>query len=171
RRLLQIKRDSNKEHEVAKKEQFKSGDVVSVIGQDTSGTIQKINGKQAKVIFGSIKSIISTDRLKKEKQDSQVTYQKKVRKSGIDLSEKIAGFSHDLHIRGMRAEEAMNKIESFLDEALLVGVDQVRIVHGKGHGILRDIVRNISKEHPRVATIEDEHADLGGAGISVIKLR
>ena len=83
----------------------------------------------------------------------------------------MANFSHELSIRGMRADEAMNKIESFLDEALLVGVDEVRIVHGKGYGVLREIARNISKDHPRVSSIEDEHADRGGAGISIIKLK
>ena len=171
RRILEEKKEKLKEPQQKVSAKFKVGDVVSVIGQETSGTIQKLNGKQAEVIFGSLKSIISTDKLKPEKHGSQVSYKKKVRKLGIDVSRKMADFSHDLSIRGMRADEAMVRVESFLDEALLIGVDQVRIVHGKGHGVLREIVRNISKEHPRVASIQDEHADRGGAGISVVKLQ
>ena len=171
RQKLEKKKKHFSEDRTPKKEKFEVGDTVSVIGQETTGTIQKINGKQVEVIFGSLKSIVSTDKLSKAKNAPQVSYKKKVKKLGIDVSSKLANFSHDLSIRGMRADEAMNKVESFLDEALLVGVDEVRIVHGKGHGVLREIVRNISKDHPGVATIEDEHADRGGAGISVIKLQ
>ncbi len=171
RQVLEVKREKLKENEEIREETFKVGDIVSVIGQDTKGAIQKINGRQAEVLFGSLKSIVSTDKLKKEKQGPEVSYKKKVKKLGIDVSQKMANFSHDLSILGMRADEAMNKVESFLDEALLVGVDQVRIVHGKGHGVLREIVRNISRDHPRVAGIEDEHADRGGSGISIIKFQ
>lgn len=171
RTQLEQKKRSFAEEKKTSVASLKSGDVVTVIGQDTVGTIQKINGKQAEVLFGSLKSIISTDRLEKARQAPQVSYQKKVKKLGIDVSQKMANFSHELSIRGMRADEAMLKIESFLDEALLVGVDEVRVVHGKGHGVLREIVRNISKDHPRVASIEDEHADRGGVGISIIKLQ
>lgn len=154
-----------------KKNDLKVGDTVTVIGQETSGVVQKIKGKQVEVNFGAIKSIVSADKLQKTKNTEQVSYRKKVKKLGIDVTQKMANFSHELSIRGMRAEEALVKVESFLDEALLVGVDEVRVVHGKGHGILREIVRNISKEHPSVATAEDEHADRGGAGISVIRLK
>ncbi|WP_424961689.1 endonuclease MutS2 [Ekhidna sp.] len=154
-----------------KKADLKEGDVVKMIGQDTTGTIQKIKGKQAEVLFGSLKSIVSTDKLQKANNSPQVSYQKKVRKMGIDLSSKMANFNHEISIRGMRADEAMNTVESFIDEALLVGADEVRIVHGKGHGVLREIVRNVTKGHPSIASVEDEHADRGGAGISVIKLQ
>ena len=151
--------------------ELKVGDVVQVIGQETSGTIRKIKGKQAEVVFGSLKSIVSTDKLQKANGSPQISHQKKVRKMGIDISHKMANFSHEISIRGMRADEAISKVETFIDEALLVGVDEVRIVHGKGHGVLRDIVRNIIKGHPSIASVEDEHADRGGAGISIVKLQ
>ncbi|MEO9873135.1 endonuclease MutS2 [Ekhidna sp.] len=150
---------------------FNVGDIVKVVGQESTGAIQKIKGKQAEVLFGSLKSIISTDKLEKAKNAPQVSYQKKVKKLGIDLTSKMSNFNHEISIRGMRADEAMNEIESFIDEALLIGVDEVRIVHGKGHGVLRDIVRNIAKGHSSIASVEDEHADRGGAGISIIKLQ
>ena len=153
------------------KSTVKEGDVVKVFGQETTGTVRKIKGKQAEVLFGSMKSIVSTDKLEKANASPQVSYQKKVKKLGIDISHKMANFEHEISIRGMRADEAMNKVESFIDEALLVGVDEVRIVHGKGHGVLREIVRNVTKGHPSIASVEDEHADRGGAGISIIKLQ
>ena len=123
------------------------------------------------MVFGALKSIVSTQKLIKVEAIPRVSYQKKVKKLGIDVSQKMANFSHDLNIMGIRAEEAMVKVESFLDEAMLVGVDEVRIVHGKGYGILRELVRNVTKDHPGVLSTEDEHVDRGGAGISLIKLK
>ena len=171
RKELEIKKEKLSDENKPVKSFLKKGDVVTVIDQDMSGIIQKINGKKAEILFGSLKLIIPKDRLEKKTIPPQVRYQKKVKKLGIDISNKIANFSHELNIRGIRVDEAISKVEAFLDEALLVGADEVMILHGKGHGILRSIVRNISKNHPRVASIEDEHADRGGAGISIIKLQ
>lgn len=171
REQLAQKKEKLSEGKKRKLAPLKIGDSVKVEGQETVGVVQKINGKQIEVLFGSLKSIVSIDRLVKANETPQVSYQKKVKRLGIDIGNKMANFSHELSIRGMRADEAMNKIESFLDEALLVGVDEVRILHGKGHGVLREITRTISKDHPRVASIEDEHADRGGAGISIVKLK
>lgn len=171
RKVLDEKKNRLKVETPTAKRNLKVGDKVTLMGQDTVGTIEKVNGKQVEVQFGGLKSVVSQDRLVEAKVTPQVSYQKKVKKLGIDVSQKVVNFEHELSIRGMRADEAINKVESYLDEALLVGVDEVRIVHGKGHGVLREIVRNISKDHPRVASIEDEHADRGGAGISIVKLQ
>lgn len=171
REELDRKKSKLKEKPIPKKNTLKEGDVVKVLGQETTGTIQKLKGKQAEVLFGSMKSIVSTDKLQKVSASPQVSYQKKVKKLGIDISHKMANFDHEISIRGMRADEAIGKVETFIDEALLVGVDEIRIVHGKGHGVLREIVRNVTKGHPSIASVEDEHADRGGAGISIIKLQ
>lgn len=171
RKKLNVKKELLTEKKTPINKKYKVGDAVTLAGQETVGIIQKINGKQVEVIFGSLKSIVSTDKLNIAKSGPQISYKKKVKKLGIDVSKKMINFSHELSIIGLRAEEAMLKVESFLDEALLIGVDEVRIVHGKGYGVLREIVRNIGKDHPRVASIVDEHADRGGAGISIIKLQ
>lgn len=171
REQLESKKGNLRSSEDKTVRSYKLGDVVRVTGQETTGTIQKLKGKQAEVLFGSIKSIIHTDKLEKADASPQKSYQKKVKKMGIDLSKKMANFSHELSIRGLRADEAMHQVESFIDEAVLVGVDEIRIVHGKGHGVLRDIVRHVSKDHPSISSVEDEHADRGGSGISVIKLK
>ncbi len=171
REELANKKSKFQEKPAKSKISLKEGDVVRVVGQETAGTIQKIKGKQAEVLFGSMKSIVSISKLEKAQVAPQVSYQKKVKKLGLDISQKMANFDHEISIRGMRADEAMNKVETFIDEALLVGVDEIRIVHGKGHGVLREIVRNITKGHPSIASVEDEHADRGGAGISIIKLQ
>lgn len=152
-------------------EQFRVGDAVKVMGQDSTGIIQKLKGKQVEVIFGSLKSIISVDKLQSTKHSPQSTHQKKLKKFGFDLTSKMASFNHELSIRGMRADEALGEVESFIDEALLLGMDEVRILHGKGQGVLREIVRNYTKDHSSIASVEDAHADRGGAGISIVTLK
>ena len=169
--LDQRKKQFTEKEPKSKSDKFREGDIVRVIGQDTTGVLQKLKGKQAEILFGSLKSIVSVEKLEKAQKSPQVSYQKKVKKMGVDISTKMANFNHEISIRGMRADEAISKIESFLDEALLVGVDEVRIVHGKGHGVLREMVRNVTKDHPGISTVADEHPDRGGAGISVIKLK
>lgn len=151
---------------------IREGDTVQVAGQDISGTVKKLSGKQAEVMFGSLKSIVGVDKLiKSNKEAPGYQREKRLKKIGLDISSKMANFSHELSLRGMRADEALNKVESFIDEALLLGVDEVKIVHGKGHGILRNVVRNFTKGHPRIASVADEHADRGGDGISIIRLQ
>jgi len=155
-----------------KKKTIKEGDHVVIEGQEMVGEVRKINGNQAEVVFGGLKSIVGINKLEKTiKESPSYERQKKVKKMGIDLSSKMASFSHELSIRGLRADEALSKVESFIDEALLLGMDEVRIVHGKGHGVLRNIVRNFTKGHPGIESIADEHADRGGEGISIIRLQ
>lgn len=169
---LEKKKDGLKEKQAPKKQiKFKVGDSVKMIGQDTSGIVQKMNGNQVEILFGSMKSIISAAKLEKSTASPQQEHQKKVRKLGIDLHSKMTSFRHELSIIGLRADEGLGKVESFIDEALLLGVDEVRIVHGKGHGVLREIVRNYTKDHSSVSSVADEHADRGGAGISIVKLQ
>lgn len=161
-----------KEAKPAKRVKVVEGDHVQVEGQDMVGVVKKINGRQAEVLFGGLKSIVGIDKLTvTQKETPSYQREKKVKKLGIDISQKMANFSHELTLRGMRAEEAMSKVESFIDEALLLGMDEVRVIHGKGHGVLRNIVRNFTKDHPRIASVSDEHADRGGDGISIIKLQ
>lgn len=172
RKDLEKKKGGLKEKpEVRKLLQFNVGDSVKMTGQDTSGIVQKVNGNQVEVLFGSMKSIVSISKLEKSSASPQQQHQKKVKRLGIDLHSKMASFTHELSIRGMRADEALGKVESFIDEALLLGVDEIRIVHGKGYGVLREIVRNYTKDHSSISSVEDEHADRGGAGISIVRLQ
>ncbi len=151
---------------------FQVGDLVRMVGQDTDGVVRKVKGKQIEVVFGALKSIVSVDNLERIKPNQkQQRHQRKVKKLGIDISSKMATFKHELSLRGMRAEEALGKIESFIDEAILLGVEEVKIVHGKGYGVLREIVRNYTKDHPGIESVGDEHADRGGDGISIVKFK
>lgn len=79
-------------------------------------------------------------------------------------------FRQELDVRGLRADEALNKVQYFIDDAILVGAGQVRILHGKGNGILRTLIRQYLQSVPNVRDFRDEHVQFGGAGITVVEL-
>jgi DNA mismatch repair protein MutS2 len=83
----------------------------------------------------------------------------------------MARFNGEIDIRGMRADEALVSVDEYIDEALLLGTDQVRILHGKGHGILRDVIRNHLKGHSSIAKTVDEQIEFGGSGITLVTFK
>lgn len=85
--------------------------------------------------------------------------------------ERIQSARSEIHLRAMRAEEAQRDLEKFLDDAVLAGLPSVRIVHGKGEGILRQLTRDYLRRHPHVARYEDADAAAGGAGVTVAVLK
>jgi DNA mismatch repair protein MutS2 len=84
---------------------------------------------------------------------------------------KQANFNPQLDIRGMRAEEVEPLLMQFLDDAILLSQSQLKIIHGKGEGILRKVVRERLKKTKAVASFADEHADRGGDGATVVVLK
>jgi DNA mismatch repair protein MutS2 len=149
------------------------GDKVMIKSSETVGEVISIKGNKAEVAMGSIKTRVKLDELTKisNSQIKKLDHEKVRRISGIDVNSKMTSFSPNLDIRGIRAEEAIGIVESFLDEALLLGYDEIKVLHGKGHGILRELVRNTLKENLRVGTLKDEHVEFGGSGITVVELR
>jgi len=145
------------------------GDQVRMNGHDGVGEIVRIKEKEAEVQFGLLKSFVKLDRL--EKVSGPRKDQPTSRSRGYNRLDSLLDFSHELTIRGMRAEEALPALDSFVDQAILLGVNEVRVVHGKGFGILRDLVRTHFRGHPNVMKIEDGHADRGGSGISIVTLK
>ncbi|RED97517.1 endonuclease MutS2 [Marinoscillum furvescens] len=173
--LEAYKSKQKKEEEQAakrkKQEDLKPGDAITIEGQDTTGEIMHIKGKQAQVRFGNIISFIDLKRLSKTSNRQLKAQEKKSKKiGGINMVDKMAQFNSEIDIRGMRAEEALLKVDEYIDQALLLGSDQVRIIHGKGHGILRDVVRTHLKGHSAVSAMADEHIEMGGSGITLVTL-
>ena len=146
------------------------GDAVQLIGQETIGEVVAISGKQAQVNFGSLKSFVEIKRLERISK-AQARKIERRRIGGVDMNTKMMEFSHDLDIRGRRAEETFGLIEEFVDHAIMLGIDQVRVIHGKGHGVLRELVRNHLKGNPHIGTLSDEHEDRGGSGITIVSLK
>lgn len=149
-------------------------DYVKLKGQTTVGQVLEINGKNVVVAFGSIKTTVKTDRLER----SNVSPQKQEPAKSTFVStqthdqmyEKKLNFKQDIDVRGMRGDEALQAVTYFIDDAILVGMDRVRILHGTGTGILRSIIRQYLDTVSGVRHFADEHVQFGGAGITVVDL-
>jgi DNA mismatch repair protein MutS2 len=148
------------------------GDMVSI---DDTGAIAKvlsIKGKQAEVLIGELNSKVKLDRLRKV---GKVQEEKSLKSSGkrntINVVETSMNFSPSLDTRGMRGEEVLPVLQNFLDKALLLSQKDLSIVHGKGDGILRELIRQELRKWQEVHHIRDEHADRGGAGVTLFELR
>ncbi len=148
------------------------GDRVKLKGQTTPGEIQEINGKNATVVFGNLKTTVKIDRL--ERTNAQ-TVKPEAQKSTFvstqthdQMYEKKLNFRQDIDVRGMRGDEALQAVTYFIDDAILVGMDRVRILHGTGTGILRTLIRQYLDTVPSVRHFADEHVQFGGAGITVV---
>lgn len=149
----------------------KTGDRVRIIGQNSSGVVLALKGKNATVQFGDLKSTVAVTRLEKLDGKSPVEVSKKSVSTGIRLHEKQASFNPTLDIRGKRVEEVIPEVEQFLDNAILLGHGEIKILHGKGEGVLRKVVREQLRKYKQVASVADEHVDRGGDGITVVVLK
>lgn len=149
------------------------GTIVKIKGQSSVGEVLEISGKSAIVMFGMIKTNVKLDRLER----SNAPIQKPVAKSTFVSSEthdqvyeKKLNFKQDIDVRGMRGDEAIQAVTYFIDDAILLGVSRVRILHGTGNGILRTLIRQYLAGVPGIAHYQDEHVQFGGAGITVVDL-
>jgi DNA mismatch repair protein MutS2 len=86
------------------------------------------------------------------------------------LSEKRLNFKTEVDVRGQRTEEALQKIQAFIDDAIMLDFSELRILHGKGNGILKEMIRNYLKSELAVKSFHDEHVQFGGAGITVVEI-
>jgi DNA mismatch repair protein MutS2 len=156
------------------KEVIEAGDNVRLKGQTSAGTVLEVHGKQALVAFGMIKSTVKIDRLEKVSK-GQIKQAIKTStflsaQTADDMREKKLHFKQELDVRGMRGDEAIQAVTYFIDDAILTGVSPVRILHGTGTGILRQLIRDYLYNLPGVKTYHDEHVQFGGAGITVVEL-
>jgi DNA mismatch repair protein MutS2 len=85
-----------------------------------------------------------------------------------NISKRKLSFKPELDIRGKRAEEALSIVSTFIDEAIMVNAKEVKILHGKGNGILRELIRDYLSSVPPISNYQDEHVEFGGAGITVV---
>ena len=150
------------------------GDNVRLKGQVSAGTVMELQGKQAVVAFGMIKSTVKLEQLEKV---SKGQIKKEIQKSTFvssdttdHMHEKKLNFKQEIDVRGMRGDEALQTVTYFIDDAIQVGASRVRILHGTGTGILRQLIRDYLHSVPGVRHYHDEHVQLGGAGITVVEL-
>ncbi|GAA0878330.1 endonuclease MutS2 [Algoriphagus jejuensis] len=151
---------------------IESGDWVRLRDNGAVAQVVAIKNKDVEVTIGDLKSNVKLSRLEKiSKTEVKKEFKATERRSNYNTNEKMMDFSPNLDIRGKRGEEILGLIQTFIDEGYMLGVKDLRIVHGKGDGILRDISRNLLRHMPQVGRAEDEHADRGGAGVTLVTLK
>lgn len=155
-------------------EPLKPGDAVRLKGQTSAGEVIEVTGNQATVAFGMIKSTVKLDRLERVSRNQLKREAQKAtflsEQTTDEMHEKRLNFKQEIDIRGMRGDEALQTVTYFIDDAIQVGAQRVRILHGTGTGILRQLVRQYLATVPGVRNFHDEHVQLGGAGITVVEL-
>lgn len=151
------------------------GNRVRISPQQTVGEVIEIIGDDAVVSFGSV--IMKTPLSKIVNVGEEELHQKVlIRRSNYgniinEINAKMQNFKLTLDLRGQRAEEAIPNLQKYIDEAVLLSIKEVRILHGKGNGILRDIIRSQLRAIPEVKKFNDEHIEQGGHGITVVSLK
>jgi DNA mismatch repair protein MutS2 len=153
------------------KHDISEGDRVRIIGQDGSGIVLSINGKTASVQFGDLKSLVKIDRLEKVTGAFQKEIVARLRSVGLNFHEKQSTFNSTLDVRGKRVDEVVSILDQFLDTAILLGHGEIKILHGKGEGVLRKVIREHLKKYKQVASVSNEHVERGGDGITLVVLK
>ncbi|SFF92479.1 endonuclease MutS2 [Pontibacter chinhatensis] len=156
---------------------IKEGDNVALVGQDSVGQVVSIKGKTAEVLFGGLKTIVKVDNL--ERVEGQVAKQKKARMEsgdggfsrGMNMTQRMADFASTLDIRGEYAEDALTRVMNFTDEAIMLGIPEIKIIHGRGNGVLRQVVRDYLYSVPEVASLGNEVEERGGDGATLAVLK
>ncbi len=154
--------------------QIRVGDMVRITGQDTPGEVLEIRGKRCVVLFGMIKTTTKLEQLEKLKAEEagriRSRDQSRVQLGEWNVGTRRVQFRPDIDLRGKRADEAMELVVDFIDEAIMVNARELRILHGKGNGILRQLIREYLHTVDLVEWYGDEHVERGGAGITVVRL-
>ncbi len=155
---------------------IRKGDSVKLEGQSLPGEVLELNGKNALVAFGQLMTNVKVSRLEKlsKNQVKQVMRSVHQPSLGANVAEKVRQrkltFKPDIDVRGQRADEAIQIVTNHIDEAVMCEVSSIKILHGKGNGILRKMLREMLNTMPHVKSCRDEHIQYGGSGITIVEI-
>ncbi|UEG54934.1 Smr/MutS family protein [Mucilaginibacter daejeonensis] len=151
-------------------EEIKVGDWVKLTDSETTGQVMEIAKDNLIIAIGDLRTVTKRKRVQKV---SRKEVPKEIRRAGTSASSSsdVANFSPEIDVRGMRGEDAIHSIEKLLDRAIMMSFGSLKIIHGKGDGILRKLIRGYLKKYNEVSHMEDEHADRGGDGITYVYLK
>lgn len=164
-----------KSPEIATDEPVQQGSLVKMKGQSEIGHVSEIHGNEATVSFNSVilkvkianLEVVKGNNLLKKPVNRSHSYQNMLN----DMNARMANFRISIDIRGTRAEEAEGLIQRYIDEAVMLRVNEVSILHGKGNGVLRNIIRNYLAGIPEVQNFSDATLENGGSGITIVTLK
>ncbi len=153
---------------------LKVGEKVRVKENGMVGEVAKVSAKAVVVIIGNISSKMPLDKVERITSNE---FKSAVKEPGrtvsavrVDssLSERKLNFSMELDVRGERLNDAIEKVTRYMDDAIMLSVSSVRIIHGKGTGVLRDEIQKFLRTMPGVASVRDEHIQFGGTGVTIV---
>jgi len=152
----------------ASEEELKPGDWVKLTDSETTGQVIELMKDNVVIAIGDLRTVAKRKRVIKVARSA---VPKEVRRSFSNHTGDIASFSPEIDVRGLRTEDALAAIERLFDRALMMGYGNLKIIHGRGDGILRKMIRQYLKKYDQVDRMEDEHADRGGDGITYVYLK
>lgn len=167
----EVKKNGKESNQAAKP--LAPGDYVRMSNGGVVGKILSINGRKAEVAFGALRTIVELDKLQtaqKPKPAASETIMTVSAATSNESRERQLKFKNEIDVRGMRADEALQAVTYFLDDAVQFNAGRLRILHGTGHGILKTLIRQQLKANPAVSSFHDEDVRFGGAGITVVDL-
>lgn len=169
------KKQKAEEKEEVTNQELKVGDTVCITELEVVGELLSISGNDVMVQFGDVRLRTTANKLKKmsktqaKKAANNPSY---LHKSIMnDINEKAQHFNLTLDVRGQRGDEAIDNVAKYLDEATLLSIKEVSILHGKGNGILRKLIREYLSKQSCVQSFNDASLETGGAGITRITLK
>lgn len=150
---------------------IQKGDYVKIKGQDTIGEVLEIDGKDVQLMLGDLKSTVKLNRLERMSKNA-IKKEKKKSYSGTasNMIERSTNFKQQIDVRGMRGEEAIQAVDRFIDDAMVLGYQEVSILHGRGDGILRRYIRDYLRQYHYIKALKNEHEERGGDGITLATL-
>ena len=161
----------NTESKETKEPELQIGDAVRIKGQESIGEIVEINDKNAVVAFGSFMTSVARNKLDRTSKKARKKQEKNANNATSKLLQKQQAFKPGIDLRGKYVDEALQLITDYIDEAIMLNVNEVKILHGKGNGILRKAIREYLSTIPEITLFKDEHIEFGGAGITVVQFK
>jgi DNA mismatch repair protein MutS2 len=146
-------------------EELKPGDWVKLNDSETTGQVIELIKDNVVIAIGDLRTVAKRKRVIKV---SRSAVPKEIRRNANSYTSDLSTFSPEIDVRGMRTEDALSAIERLFDRALMMGFGNLKILHGKGDGILRKMIRQYLKKYDQIDRLEDEHADRGGNGITYV---
>jgi DNA mismatch repair protein MutS2 len=154
---------------------IKPGDFVTIDGQDSIGEVLSVRGNNAEVALGVMKVTVKLNKLTlteapedeyedDENSGTSTSY-------SVDTKEKMMHFKFELDVRGKMKEDVMIELSTWIDDALLLGVEEAKIIHGRGSGVLKNTVRSILRKYTQVEKLSDEARERGGDSVTIVRFK
>ena len=158
---------------VQKQGSLKVGEKVKVISSGLVGEVSRVSSKSVTVIIGSISSTMSPDAVERISSNefreiSRKTFAKPQQKVDANITSRKLGFKPEIDLRGARLQEALDEVMHYCDDAQMLGIHSVRIIHGKGTGVLREEIQKFLRTMPGVESVADEDIRHGGTGVTIV---